>query len=230
MPVSFSGKFKTTKGKWEQVKIPFASFKGGFRGRQLPDTTLNPAMIQQIGIILADKNPGPFQLEIDWIRTYGKGPGRGTGLLNSSKQDDSSKASDRPARLIATLEADRRFTTLKKAFDAADLTVFFQWDNPLTVFAPTDDAFAKLPENILADYLLPENKQKLVSLLSYHVSPGNWDSVKLSNAREIATVNGAPLMVTSSRKKISVGDAKLIESDLECRDGIIHVLNTVLFP
>ncbi|MEM7699517.1 MAG: CIA30 family protein [Verrucomicrobiota bacterium] len=75
MPVSFAGKFKTTKGKWHQVKVPFSEFRGGWRGRDLPETELNPAVIRQIGIILADKQEGPFELQVEWIRTYGKGQG-----------------------------------------------------------------------------------------------------------------------------------------------------------
>lgn len=74
-PVSFAGEFQTTAGKWQQVKIPFSSFEGGFRGRELPEKELNPAIIRRIGILLADKRSGPFELEVDWIRTFGKGRG-----------------------------------------------------------------------------------------------------------------------------------------------------------
>ena len=74
--MSFSAEFKTTKGKWQQVKIPFSDFKGGWRGRELPDRVFDPAKIQRVGILLGDKKPGPFELEIDWIRTYGKGQGK----------------------------------------------------------------------------------------------------------------------------------------------------------
>lgn len=73
--VSFSAEFKTTAGKWQQVKIPFADFKGGWRGRELPDRVFDPSKIQRVGILLGDKKQGPFELELDWIRTYGKGQG-----------------------------------------------------------------------------------------------------------------------------------------------------------
>jgi len=76
MPVSFAGELPTTKGEWQQVKVPFSSFKGGFRGRNLPDAVLDTSQIQQLGIILGDKQAGPFQIEVDWIRTYGKGQGK----------------------------------------------------------------------------------------------------------------------------------------------------------
>lgn len=69
MPISFAGEFKTTKGKWQQVKIPFSAFRGTFRGTTLPEAMLNPSVIKRLGILLADKKQGPFALEIDWIRT-----------------------------------------------------------------------------------------------------------------------------------------------------------------
>ena len=78
MEVSFAGEFATVKGRWQQVKIPFSTFKGSFRGRDLPEKVLDPSMIQRIGILLADKQQGTFNLEIDWIRTYGKGQGNFT--------------------------------------------------------------------------------------------------------------------------------------------------------
>lgn len=75
MPVSFAGKFSTKAGEWQQVKVPFSDFEGSWRGKDLPDEKLNPAVIRRVGILLGDKKSGPFHLEIDYIRTYGKGQG-----------------------------------------------------------------------------------------------------------------------------------------------------------
>jgi NADH dehydrogenase [ubiquinone] 1 alpha subcomplex assembly factor 1 len=169
MEVSFSGKFKTTKDKWTLVKIPFSDFKGSWRGTDLKDKVLDPSNIQRVGIILADKKEGPFEVEIDWIRTYGKGKGNVTANIS---KPESSEGESYPGGIIETAVADGRFTTLKAALDAAKLTTFFKWDNKLTVFAPTDEAFAKLPKEVLSDLLKPENKDKLVAILSYHVVAG----------------------------------------------------------
>ncbi len=72
MEVSFKAEFKTTRGQWKEVRVPFSALEGSWRGRQLPDKTFNPAKIRGIGILLGDKKQGDFDLEVDWIRTYGK--------------------------------------------------------------------------------------------------------------------------------------------------------------
>jgi len=228
-PVSFAGKIKTTKGEWQQVKIPFSDFKGGFRGIDLPDKVLDPSVIKQISILLGDKKEGPFDLEIDWIRTYGKGQGNSVAPKKTAPAEVSESAA-KNASLIETAVADGRFKTLKTALDTAGLTTFFQWDNQLTVFAPTDEAFAKLPKTVLDDLLKPENKKKLISILSYHVSPGANRLSDALKAKEIKTVEGSPLKIALSKGRIRVNNASMIDVDISCLDGIIHVIDTVLLP
>ncbi|MFT5468265.1 MAG: transforming growth factor-beta-induced protein [Verrucomicrobiales bacterium] len=230
MEVSFMGEFETTKGQWQEVKIPFASFKGSFRGTDLPNEMLNPAMIQRIGILLGDKQEGPFDLEIDWIRTCGKGQGDSVARETKPAVADTAAPNSEPASLIQTAVADGRFGTLKAALDAAGLTTFFQWDNKLTVFAPTDEAFAKLPEGVLEDLLKPENKAKLVAILSYHVCPGENKLADTLKAQEVKTVEGTPLKVAFSDGRIRVNEAAVIDADVPCSDGVIHVIDTVLLP
>ncbi len=75
MEMSFSAEFQTTKGKWTQIKVPFSAFKGSWRGRDLSDRRFDPSKIHRIGLLLGDKQSGPFELEVDYIRTYGKGQG-----------------------------------------------------------------------------------------------------------------------------------------------------------
>jgi uncharacterized surface protein with fasciclin (FAS1) repeats len=230
MEVSFAGKFETTKGKWQEVKVPFSEFKGSFRGTDLPDAVLNPAAIQRVGILLADKQDGPFALEIDWIRTYGKGQGGVTERKTKPISAASVSSSREPGRLIETVVADGRFKTLKTALDAAGLTPFFQWDNKLTIFAPTDEAFARLPKGVLEDLLKPENKQKLIAILSYHVSPGANDLAGVLKSKEVNTVQGSPLAVAFSEGRVRVNDAVLLDGDVQCANGVIHVLDGVLLP
>lgn len=230
MPVSFSGEFKTAKGQWNEIKIPFSDFEGSWRGTDLPKANLNPAVITRVGLILADKKQGAFELEVDWIRTYGKGQGKFVDRKPLEKEEAAQPVAEGKPRLVATAVADGRFTTLKTALDTAGLTPFFQWDNPLTVLAPTDEAFAKLPKEQLESLLKPENKKQLVTLLSYHVSPGaNELADSLSNGR-IKTVEGSPLKVAFNEGRVRINDASLIDADVKCRDGIIHVIDTVLLP
>ncbi len=190
MPVSFSGSFVAKKGEWHQVKVPFSAFKGGWRGRDLPDAKLNPAVINGVGIIIADKKQAPFELHVNWIRTFGKDQGEYTEAKPAAKEKTAG-----PQSLIATAVADGRFATLKAALDAAKLTTFFQWDNKLTVFAPTDEAFAKLPEGTLEDLLKPENKDQLVAILSHHVHAGSLSLAEALGKDSISTIEKTPLSV-----------------------------------
>lgn len=230
MEVSFMGEFETKAGEWTQVKIPFSSFAGSFRGRDLPDAKLDPSMIQRIGILLADKKAGTFDLEIDYIRTYGKGQGAFTERRDAAPGGEPVTATGDENRLISTAVADGRFTTFKKALDAAGLTPFFQWDNPLTVFAPTDEAFARIPAETLENLLRPENKQQLVALLSHHVVTGSASLANSLGAGSVKTIEGGDLAVSFSTGRIRVNDAILLEGDIECSDGILHVVDTVLLP
>ncbi|MCB1062725.1 MAG: CIA30 family protein [Verrucomicrobiae bacterium] len=238
--VSFAGQIPTTKGQWQQVKIPFSEFRGSFRGTDLPDAVLNPAAIKRVWILLGDKKQGSFDLEVDWIRTYGKGQGNFTEQKETTevsvakaevvKKAEKKSASFKDNSLIATAVADGRFTILKQALDAAGLTTFFQWDDPLTVFAPTDEAFAKLPDGVLEDLLRPENKQKLIALLSYHVSTGANGLGDALKAKEVSTIEGSPVEFSFSDGKVRVNGAALIDADVQCSDGVIHVIDSVLVP
>lgn len=230
MPVSFSGEFTAVAGEWQQIKIPFSDFKGSWRGTDLPDEKLNPADIRKVSILLGDKKEGPFALEVDWIRTYGKGQGSSTVRPNAPAPATAAKTSQGPSNLIDTVVADGRFGTLKKALDAAGLTPFFQWDNKLTVFAPTDEAFAKLPEGTLSDLLKPENKQQLISLLSHHVVTGQVLLADALAAKEAKTIHGAPLAFTFTKGDVLANDAALVDADMVCSDGVIHVVDSILLP
>ncbi len=229
MEVSFSADFDTTAGEWTQLKVPFADFKGSFRGTDLPNEKFDPAKIQRVGFLIGDKKDAPFDLEIDWVRTYGKGKGKSEAKAISAAPSANKKAAA-PQKLIATAVADGRFTILKKALDAAKLTPFFQWDNPLTVFAPTDEAFSKLPEGVLEDLLKPENKDKLVAILSYHVVTGSTGLGDALNAESAKTIQGEPVKINFADGKVMINNATLINSDVECTDGLIHVIDAVLLP
>ncbi|MDF1812912.1 MAG: CIA30 family protein [Verrucomicrobiales bacterium] len=214
--VSFAGKFETVKGEWAQVKIPFISFEGSFRGLELPDKKLNPAAVERLWILLGDKKAGPFELEVDWVRTYGKGQGNYTE--SGTKQ------------IIPTAVADGRFGTLKTALDTAGLTTFFQWDNALTVFAPTDEAFEKLPDGTLENLLKPENRKKLIAVLSSHVCPGDIRLSETTKSKQIKSVEGTPVRITFSDGKAQANEANIINADVLCSDGVIHVIDRVLLP
>lgn len=134
--------------------------------------------------------------------------------------------------LIGAIKAAGNFKTLLKALDAADLTSALQKPGPLTVFAPTDTAFSKLPAGALDDLLKPENKAKLVKLLSYHVASGKLTAAELAKADEVKTLEGTEIDVDTSTdgKTIELDSAKVLGNDIEANNGVLHAIDRVLQP
>ena len=132
--------------------------------------------------------------------------------------------------IVDTAVSAGQFGTLAAALDAADLVDTLKGDGPFTVFAPTDEAFAKLPEGTVENLLKPENRDQLVAILTYHVVPGKVkaaDVVKLSNA---TTVNGADIEIQVADNGVRVNDANIIKTDIGASNGVIHVIDTVILP
>lgn len=119
------------------------------------------------------------------------------------------------------------FKTLVSAIKAASLVEAFKAEGPFTVFAPTDDAFAKLPEGTLEALL--QDKDKLTKILTYHVVKGNVMSKDVAKINAAGTLQGALLRIDAS-KGVRVNDAKVVNADLRARNGVIHVIDTVLLP
>ena len=125
-----------------------------------------------------------------------------------------------------------QFKTLVAAVKAADLVDTLKGEGPFTVFAPTDEAFAKLPPGTVEELLKPENKDKLKAILTYHVVAGKVmaaDVVKL-NGRNVKTVQGNPVAIQVNGGAVMVGKAKVTKTDIVTSNGVIHVIDTVLLP
>lgn len=134
------------------------------------------------------------------------------------------------ADIVATAVSAGSFKTLVAAVKAAGLVETLQGTGPFTVFAPTDEAFAALPEGTLDNLLKPENRDQLVAILTYHVVPGKVlaaDVVKLDAAR---TVQGESVAVTSGEEGVTVGGARVVKADIETSNGVIHVIDRVMLP
>ena len=123
-----------------------------------------------------------------------------------------------------------RVTTVVTAIKAAGLVDTLKGPGPFTVFAPTNEAFAKLPKGTVEDLLKPENKEKLAQILTYHVHAG--DAIKAADVKtmSLTTVNGKPLEVKSDGASVMINDAKVIKTDVICSNGVIHWIDTVLMP
>ncbi|MDZ7581873.1 MAG: fasciclin domain-containing protein [Deltaproteobacteria bacterium] len=122
------------------------------------------------------------------------------------------------------------FNTLVSAVKAADLVDTLKGTGPFTVFAPTDAAFAKLPPGTLQDLLKPENKAKLKGILTYHVVSGKVMAKDVMGLSSAKTVNGQTLTITQKDGGVMVDNAKVSKTDIICKNGVIHVIDTVVLP
>ncbi len=121
------------------------------------------------------------------------------------------------------------FTTLVAAVQAAGLVDTLKGDGPFTVFAPTDDAFAALPEGTVEELLKPENKELLTSILTYHVVPGKVMSTDLSDNMMATTAQGSDVTI-KTMGGVSVDGANVVSADIEAANGVIHVIDQVIQP
>ena len=134
------------------------------------------------------------------------------------------------ADIVDTAVSAGQFETLVTAVKAAGLVETLKGDGPFTVFAPTDEAFAKLPAGTVQDLLKPENKAQLVAVLTYHVVPGKIMSSDIAGKMvEVKTVQGGELSVNAT-KGVMVDNAQVISADIETSNGVIHVIDTVVLP
>jgi uncharacterized surface protein with fasciclin (FAS1) repeats len=129
--------------------------------------------------------------------------------------------------IVETAVSAGNFKTLAKALTAAGLVDTLKGDGPFTVFAPTDDAFAKLPEGTL-DALL-KDKEKLTKVLTYHVVPGKVMAADVVKIKEAKTVEGQKISIDTS-DGVKVDDAKVVKTDIVASNGVIHVIDSVILP
>ena len=132
--------------------------------------------------------------------------------------------------IVDTAVSAGQFKTLAAALEAGGLIETLKGDGPFTVFAPTDEAFAKLPAGTVESLLKPENKDQLVSILTYHVVAGKVkaaDVVKLDTA---TTVNGTDVAIKVKGDAVMVDNATVVATDIDASNGIIHVIDTVILP
>lgn len=133
-----------------------------------------------------------------------------------------------PQTIPATAHQAGQFKTLEKALQAAGLVTVLEGAGPFTVFAPTDEAFAKLPPGTVEGLL--KNQEKLKAVLTYHVVPGKHLAAEVVQGNDLKTVQGGVLNVKLSGDQAMVGPAKILTTDVQCSNGVIHIIDTVLIP
>lgn len=148
--------------------------------------------------------------------------------MGASGGNHAEKAAAKPQQnIVETAVSAGAFETLVTAVKTAGLAETLAGEGPFTVFAPTDEAFAKIPEADLKALLA--NKQQLSSVLTYHVVPGRVTAAEVAKLSEVKTVEGQMLTVSTS-SGVRIGDARVVQADVEASNGVIHVIDTVLIP
>lgn len=134
-----------------------------------------------------------------------------------------------PGDIVAVASGAGKFNTLVAAVKAAGLVETLQGKGPFTVFAPTDEAFAKLPAGTVESLLKPENKEKLVAILTYHVIAGRVMAADVKTMKA-KTVNGKELSIEVADGKVTVDNAHVVKTDVNASNGVIHVIDAVVLP
>ncbi|MBM4154925.1 MAG: hypothetical protein FJ221_07825 [Lentisphaerae bacterium] len=213
---SFRAYLPTSKGEFTETLLPLSDFKLQAFGRTLPSGPVDPASITSVGFTIADKKAGPFELEIEYVKAV--------------FQDAKPASRDPGGTIVDVATQAGTFKTLVAAAVAAGLAGPLSGEGPFTVFAPTDEAFSRLPAGTVDNLLKPENKQRLAGILQYHVIAGRITLAKALEAGEFVTLQGGALAAAFSGGRVRIGPAALIQADIPASNGIIHVVDQVLLP
>ena len=209
---SYRAPMKTQKNTWQEIRISLNDFEYTAYGRRVRGVEpLRADNVQSVGFTLSDKKAGPFRLEVSWIRAENAAAAKEATV---EKKD-----------IVDTAVAAGKFKTLLAAVKAAGLVEALKGQGPLTVFAPNDDAFARLPKGSVEELLKPEKREELIAILSYHVLPGKI----LLSAKPLETLQGQSVTIRTTGS-FEVNGANVIASDIAASNGVIHVIDSVLIP
>jgi uncharacterized surface protein with fasciclin (FAS1) repeats len=164
------------------------------------------------------------------VATFAPTVTAGTCSQSPNRMQPVSLAKPAQKDIVDTAVGAGKFKTLVAAVKAAGLVETLKGKGPFTVFAPTDQAFAKLPKGTVETLLKPENKGKLAAILTYHVVPGKVmakDVVKLSKAK---TVQGSEVKIRVAKGKVYVDNAQVVATDIGCANGVVHIIDHVILP
>ncbi|MBN2292606.1 MAG: fasciclin domain-containing protein [Pirellulales bacterium] len=149
---------------------------------------------------------------------------------NVALAGDCCSKSKKQKDIVETAVKAGNFKTLATALKSAELIKTLKGKGPFTVFAPTDDAFKKLPKGTVAELLKPENKKKLTAILTYHVVPGQVLAEDVVKLKKVKTVQGSEAKIRVKDGKVYVDNSLVTATDIRTRNGVIHVIDTVLIP
>ncbi|HUT61644.1 MAG TPA: CIA30 family protein [Phycisphaerae bacterium] len=221
---SYRAAMKTTADAWQEVRVPLRDFKYTAFGQRIGDRSPEASSIRSVGFTLADKKAGPFRLEVASIKAEKSAETAGS---DTDVKTDSTAGSKDIVDIAASTES---FKTLVAAVSKAGLVETLKGPGPFTVFAPTDEAFAELPEGTLESLLKPENKAKLIETLKFHVVSGRLTAADVRKLPAADTVQGTSLLFAQGPIGVTVDGASVVQADILATNGVIHVIDRVLLP
>lgn len=213
MAGGYQRNFSTKAGEWIEVEIPFDQCVANSFGQRVRNApALDAASIESVGITLADKKEGPFAIEVDWIRPMG-------GAANAPTEQASTNS-------LAAVATKANLTTLLALVKAAEIE--FPKDAKLTIFAPTNEAFAKLPTEQVEFLTSAKGKSTLQAILKHHVVAQTLESPVVLERRRLKALSGHSLDVDPAA--LSVDGARLVVTDVAFDGGLVHVIDSVMLP
>jgi uncharacterized surface protein with fasciclin (FAS1) repeats len=207
--------FETKAGEWTEVTIPFDQCVANSFGQRLRNApALDPASIESVGITLADKKEGPFAIEVDWIRPAGQAAAEPSAAGSPSSSS------------LSVVATKANLTTLLALVKAAGLEL--PKDAKVTIFAPTNEAFAKLPPEQVKFLTSPEGTPTLQAILKHHVVARSFESSALLDRRRLKALSGQSLEIDPAA--LTVDGARLVATDVAFDGGLVHVIDGVMLP
>lgn len=217
MAGGFQRSFDTVADKWIEVQMPFEGFELQSFGRRISKAPkLNPTLIESIGVTLSDKKAGDFRLEIRSIKALSAG--------DSASASAADTASNNGNDLVSVAKS-AGLTTLLELVTLAGIKLP---KTPVTIFAPTNEAFAAIPKATLEQLLLPESRETLRQILAHHVVPGAQSSGNVLNSRSLTALSNQSLSIDVENSKVA--GASILAVDVPFDGGIVHVIDTVMLP
>lgn len=216
--IAYWAELDAPAGVWTTIRVPFSKWVPTSFGRKLSRPALSVSQINSIGFMLYDKKAGPFTLEVDSISAYRKG------------EEAAPAAAAKGSNIVETAQAAGTFKTLLAAAKAAGLVGALSGPGPLTVLAPSDEAFAALPAGTVESLLKPENRAKLQAILTFHVVSGRSSLKDVVSQASLTTLNGQRINVGFKAGALQLGGANVVSANLGCSNGVIHVIDRVLLP
>jgi uncharacterized surface protein with fasciclin (FAS1) repeats len=202
--------FATVAGEWTEIELPLGEFVANSFGRRVRNAPeLDPATIESVGITLADKKEGPFAIEIDWIRPTGK-----------ASADRASTGS------LASVATKANLTTLLALVKASGIEL--PSGTKVTIFAPTNEAFAKLPKEQVEFLTSAKGKATLQAILKHHVVGQTVGSASVLERRSLTALSGQSLKVDPA--SLTIDGARLVATDVAFDGGLVHVIDAVMLP